>query len=416
MEITGQYRNLLNIFIYDPKDVTNNFNLGMYYESHGQTASAVSFFLRAAEFSPDKLVSYESLLHIAFCLEKQGCRVFTTKGILLRAISLLPDRPEAYYFLSRLYERNKDWQEAYTVAELCLNFTNFSVDPLVSVKEYHGKYCLIFEKAVAAWWIGLFDESVHLFRKLNNEYILDDIHKRAVQNNLNSFGNSGHPPTPYDSSMHNKLRIKFKNSEKLQYNHSQCFQDMFTLMMLNGKENGTYLEIGSGDPFYGNNTALLETKYNWKGISIDFNKQSIDMFNKVRKNVSYCLDATKANYKSLLSEITDDRFIDYLQIDCDPATTSYNILQKIPFNEYKFAVITFEHDAYINNDNVKQSSRKLLTSYGYKMVAGDVAPDRYSNFEDWWMHPDLIDSRTLELMTCSFDGTKKAEDYILGKV
>ena len=34
-------------------------------------------------------------------------------------------------------------------------------------------------------------------------------------------------------------------------------QDMFVLTVLNGKTNGTYLEIGSGDPFIGSNTALL---------------------------------------------------------------------------------------------------------------------------------------------------------------
>lgn len=416
MVINEYYRNLLNIFVYNPKDVVNNFNLGMYYEQQNQTASAVSFFLRAAEYSNDKLISYESLLHVAFCLEKQGCRVFTTKGILLRAISLIPERPEAYFFLSRMYERNKDWQEAYTIAELGLNFADFSLKPIISAKEYHGKYCLIFEKAVAAWWIGLFDESVHLFRKLKKEYSLDNIHNVAVENNLASFGNLGHPPTPYDSSMHTNLRKKFKNSEKLEYNYSQCFQDIFVLMLLNGKRNGSYLEIGSGDPFYGNNTALLELNYDWKGISIDFNKESIDLFRRFRKNEAIHADATKINYSSFLFELNLGKEIDYLQIDCDPSTTSYNILQKIPFNDYKFAVITFEHDAYIDNENVRDASRKLLISYGYKMVVGDIAPDRYSNFEDWWVHPNLVDDSIVNTMMCFSEQTKKAEDYILGKI
>lgn len=414
--INDHYRNLLKIFVYNPKNAVNNFNLGMYYEEQNQTASAISFFIRSAEYSSDKLISYESLLHAAFCLEKQGCRVFTTKGILLRAISLLPERPEAYFFLSRIYERNKEWQEAYTIAELGINFANFSLDPILSVKEYYGKYCLIFEKAVAAWWIGLFDEAVYLLRHLKKKYSLDVVHKVAVDNNLAAFGNTGHPPTLYDSSMHTDLRYKFIGSDKLESNHSQCFQDIFVLMMLNGKLNGTYVEIGSGDPFYGNNTALLELNYCWNGISIDINKQSIDSFKASRKNTAICDDATKINYRSLFSELKLDKEIDYLQIDCDPSTTSYNILQKIPFNHYKFAVITFEHDAYINDESVKYASRKLLSSYGYKMIVGDIAPDRYSNFEDWWAHPSLIKSDVLNAMLSDSNTTKKSKDYILGKI
>jgi hypothetical protein len=35
---------------------------------------------------------------------------------------------------------------------------------------------------------------------------------------------------------------------------------------------------------------------------------------------------------------------DYLQLDCDPPSVTYDILTKIPFDEHKFAVITYEHD------------------------------------------------------------------------
>ena len=38
---------------------------------------------------------------------------------------------------------------------------------------------------------------------------------------------------------------------------------MFVLSMYNGKTRNIF-EIGSGDPIYGNNTYLLETKFNWK--------------------------------------------------------------------------------------------------------------------------------------------------------
>ena len=43
---------LINL-INDPKNPTNNFILGKLYEEQGQWSSAVSYYLRAAEFKRD---------------------------------------------------------------------------------------------------------------------------------------------------------------------------------------------------------------------------------------------------------------------------------------------------------------------------------------------------------------------------
>ena len=45
--------------------------------------------------------------------------------------------------------------------------------------------------------------------------------------------------------------------------NGQAEQDKFVLMMLNKKTNGFFLEIGSSDPIYVNNTFVLENSYNW---------------------------------------------------------------------------------------------------------------------------------------------------------
>ena len=39
-----------------------NFDTGLYYEAIGQTAAALSFFLRCAELTEDDLLAYEALL------------------------------------------------------------------------------------------------------------------------------------------------------------------------------------------------------------------------------------------------------------------------------------------------------------------------------------------------------------------
>ena len=46
-------------------------------------------------------------------------------------------------------------------------------------------------------------------------------------------------------------------------NYSQAGQDLFALELF-GK-NGTYIDVGSGEPKIGNNTYSLEVENNWKG-------------------------------------------------------------------------------------------------------------------------------------------------------
>ena len=89
---------LLKNYIMDTKNPLYNFNLGLSYETLGQTASASSFYIRTTEFSNDNLLIYEALLRLALCLSRQGSRVFTTKGVLLRAISLISTRQKLIFY------------------------------------------------------------------------------------------------------------------------------------------------------------------------------------------------------------------------------------------------------------------------------------------------------------------------------
>jgi hypothetical protein len=180
---------------------------------------------------------------------------------------------------------------------------------------------------------------------------------------------------------------------------------MFVLTMLNGKRNGVFFEIGCGNPSYGNNTKLLE-ELGWKGTSIDMDANITEAFAKERKSYVITADATKLDYDVLV-----DKDYDYLQIDIDPALNSLNVLLRMPFEKHRFAVITFEHDDYCS-PGIKERSRQYLWSHGYVLVVGDVAPDRYNSFEDWWAHPDLVDSKTIEKMR-NVEGIKKADYYML---
>ena len=53
--------------------------------------------------------------------------------------------------------------------------------------------------------------------------------------------------------------------------YGQAQQDKFVLNMLNHKKDGLFLEIGSSHPIEFSNTFLLEKKYNWRGIMVEYN-------------------------------------------------------------------------------------------------------------------------------------------------
>lgn len=411
--------NLIVNYIENPEDSNTNFILAHNYEKMGHTASAVSFYIRSAERTDDDLLKYECLLRSSMCFQSQGTRNFTVKGLLQHAVSLMPNRPEAYYMLSKFYEKSEydgHWFDSYTIASIGDKVCDYNAVPLRTNVDYPGNYGIIFQKAVASWWCGLCDESRNIFIDLYENYELDDIHKESVKNNLKTLNyfESDAPFKNYQKSDHDNLKVKFKNSNKIEKNYSESYQDIFVLTMLDGKCNGRYLEIGSADPFYGNNTALLETEFGWEGISIDIDENFVNLYNSKRKNKCLLKDASLINYSKFLSGLEFPQNIDYLQIDCDPPEVSYNILLNIPFEVYKFAVITYEHDYYCDDTkSFQQKSTKFLESYGYVKVVNNISPDDDRPYEDWWVHPDLIDKEILSKMMCINDTTKKAEKYIL---
>ncbi len=401
----------LNDLVYNPCDPMYNFILGYMYENAGQTTSAFSFYLRAAEFSDKDILSYEALLRCAVCLESAENRLHSLKGVLLRAISLMPKRPEGYCFLSKVYHACQNWHECYAMAVIGELATN--EDPkLMTDVGYFGKYVLTFQKMVSSWNIGLFDESISIMRKLDKRKDMTPHYTEQVKNNLYNYGRSYKRPTKYINLLYSQLKHKFAGSEDIKENHSQCYQDMFVLTMLEGKKQGSFLEIGCDDAYFNSNTALLEKTFGWTGISIDIDPEKTKKFKVQRNSKVITGDALQIDFKRLLTRSV----YDYLQIDCEPASTSFKILQRIPFENHKFAVITFEHDNYCDKDKtIKEKSRKYLESYGYIMIVNNISEDRWSDFEDWYVHPDLVNEKVIEKMLCISDDVKKCDNYMLNK-
>lgn len=405
-------------FAKNPESPDANYLCARAYEELGQTSAAIGWYLRVAERTDNANLAYECLCRIGLCFEKQTRRNNTVRVFYKHAIVLLPNRPEAYFLLARFYERHGDHVSGYLFAEQGLKNADFNQTPLRNGVEYPGKYGLVFQKMVSSWWWGKQDECRTLLVELKNNYrhVMDPNHINAVQNNLNrlGIGPESHMVRPYKIWQNTALRYKFKGYDKVYRNYSQVYQDLFVLSMLDGKRDGTYLEIGTAGPEYGNNTKLLE-ELGWTGVGIEWDKGLADSYAAVRKNPVRNEDALKTNYVKVLTELSPvGTNIDYLQLDCEPASTTYEIMMKIPFNLFKFAVITYEHDDYVDMTGLyRNKSREFLLSRGYELVVSDISPDGISNFEDWWVHPDLVSRDIIDRMKDVSKSTKHATDYML---
>jgi len=186
---------------------------------------------------------------------------------------------------------------------------------------------------------------------------------------------------------------------------SQASQDIFVRALTKNKKNGTFLEIGSNDPITHNNTYVLEIENNYRGIMVEYDSSFEDRYKKYRPNSIYVLnDAQNIDYKYLLDNNNFPHEMDYLQIDLDVNNRStLNTLETLNLNvfkEYKFATVTFEHDIYTGNYfNTQEISRQIFKENGYILLFPDVSvfwENKYCKFEDWYVHPDLIDDKLLE--------------------
>lgn len=191
--------------------------------------------------------------------------------------------------------------------------------------------------------------------------------------------------------------------------HSQASQDEFVYCLLyeleNKRDDGYYLELGSGHPITVNNTVSLEENLGWKGLSMDVSSYFQGLWESTRQNSLVIEDATRADYVAHLSAFP--QVIDYLSLDVDNVCDE--VLRKLPLDQYYFKVITIQHDAYRLGDNLRQNERDILESYGYRLVCSDIS-DYGCAFEDWWIYPDAFREDVVGfLSSCDLQGKDHRE-------
>ena len=172
-------------------------------------------------------------------------------------------------------------------------------------------------------------------------------------------------------------------------------QEDFILNVLENKKNGHYVELGAFHSTDGSNTYNLEKSYGWTGVSFEIEESRRKEFIENRSNPCYG-DALQFNYLSYFELNSFPKQIDFLQVDIDegyqqnlhPKGNRFSTLHglmSIPLTQYRFSVITFEHDEnmYFKNREIKEMQRSILDSFGYTLIVRSV-------WEDWWVDPTVV--------------------------
>jgi hypothetical protein len=179
----------------------------------------------------------------------------------------------------------------------------------------------------------------------------------------------------------------------MDYN-SQIGQDKFVLEVLRRKRYGTFVDIGCGHPVKINNTYILETQYEWDGVSLDSGNAfgcknlSDDQYRELWKNNRttplVITNAVTVDFNALFKQHDLPEVIDYLDLDIEPPKATLECLLRIPFDSYKFRVITFEHDNYRDKTN-RKPARDFLLGLGYRYVQSEKPCQ-----EDWYILTELL--------------------------
>ncbi len=140
----------------------------------------------------------------------------------------------------------------------------------------------------------------------------------------------------YKIYLYYNLFYKHKIHSKRSY-YSQWGEDLEIQKFFKGKKNGFYLDIGCYHPTMYSNTCLLFND-GWKGINIDMNQTSIDLFNIARpKDLNICSAISK-----------EEKVIKYYY---DHSFSPINTIDKDFYDQHK-KIFSQEKLKYVQSNNI----------------------------------------------------------------
>lgn len=185
--------------------------------------------------------------------------------------------------------------------------------------------------------------------------------------------------------------------------NSDAKQDQFVANILNFKKDGYCVDIGSCNSITSNNSYYFQND-DWTSISVEIESLYNESYSSRKNGVHLNENALGIDYKKQFEEYEFPKSIDYLSLDVD--TLSLDVLKLLPLDEYRFKVITIEHDGYLYGDKYREPQRGILNSHGYLLLCSNVYVEQpgYEGkefpFEDWWIDPSEFDNDLIERLKC----------------
>lgn len=380
---------LLNDVILDNRNPHKLYALAREYDKLEQGAAAFTFYMRAAEFNEgetfeDKWIQYKSLIFMALIHNRERNRDVSVDSLLKSAMTVLPDRPEAYYVIARLCTEHDNWHDGHLYSRIGLSHAD-NYEHVDDDLDYPGAYGLKYLYAISYWKDTGTDAAKNILFDFKYRTKHDNDHAVKIDEWINQ---SGYPHSiPYTKDQIDQFKFPFSGLETIDRNYARHYQDLFVLAILHGKRDGKFIELGSGNPYKFNNTALLEEKFGWSGISIDNDERYAAEFTRKRKSTMVLADAGEIDYNLLFKSNCVENFVDFLRFNAEGA--SLKALEKMPLDKYEFGVIQFQHNACWWGEDFRIGSREILMKAGYVLVGNDIATSEYTHYEDWWVHPEI---------------------------
>jgi len=204
----------------------------------------------------------------------------------------------------------------------------------------------------------------------------------------------------------------------LKKQYSRNGEDQYLKKIFKNKTNGTYVDIGAYHPYRFSNTLLLHKK-GWKGVNVDINKESIELFNIARPNdINLNIAIGSKNKKQIFyykkkrhpmntlnkefakkyffkfegfigRNIIMTRTFNYVfkkikkkidLLDIDVEGHEYDVVKKIDFKKIIFNIILIEI-SHFNKLSIKNAKKikLLLLRNGYKYIKSFAETSVYKN-------------------------------------
>lgn len=173
---------------------------------------------------------------------------------------------------------------------------------------------------------------------------------------------------------------------------SQFGQDRFVITATDHKRDGTYCDIGAGEPWLFSNTLALQFALGWRGIHCDLEWHQAH--EKQRAPLLNFADAFSVDWRKALEAIAIDGRIDFLSLDLEPPIRTEMVLRLLPLEDIRFSIICVEHDLYREDGEERRYRMRARIAYhGYELIG--TAGINGLDIDDFWVDPAAIDAESL---------------------